>query len=62
MTLQQVSVKVGIDAGNLSRIERCKQSASPLLAEKLSKLFCGEISEIEILYPERYSTEIEKAA
>lgn len=56
LTLQQVSIQIGLDAGNLSRIERGKQAASPLIAEKLSKLFGGRISEIEILYPERFLT------
>lgn len=43
-----------IDTGNLSRIERGDQRPSPSLAENLSKVFDGEITEIHILYPERY--------
>lgn len=42
------------DTGNLSRIERGEQRASTLLAENLSKVFNGEITEMHILYPERY--------
>lgn len=44
-----------IDTGNLSRIERCEQRASPTTAEKLVRVFDGEITEIHILYPERYT-------
>ena len=56
LTLQQMAAFVGVDAGNLSRLERGMQGASLSLAEKISKLFHGKISEIEILYPERYLT------
>ncbi|MDG9784662.1 helix-turn-helix domain-containing protein [Metapseudomonas otitidis] len=44
-----------IDTGNLSRIERCEQRASPATAEKLAQVFDGELSELHILYPERYT-------
>lgn len=44
-----------IDTGNLSRIERGDQRPSPALAESLSKVFGGELTEIHILYPERYT-------
>lgn len=44
-----------IDTGNLSRIERCEQRASPTTAEKLVRVFDGEITEIHILYPERFT-------
>lgn len=54
LTLQEVGNVVGVDAGNLSRLERGVQKASLKLAEKISKLFQGRISELEILYPERY--------
>lgn len=45
------------DTGNLSRIERCEQRASATLAENLCRVFEGDISELHILYPERYRTE-----
>lgn len=54
-TLVEVSAAVGTDTGNLSRIENGKQKASPKLAEKLAHYFGHEITEIQILYPERYS-------
>ncbi|WP_443692631.1 helix-turn-helix domain-containing protein [Pseudomonas sp.] len=44
-----------IDSGNLSRVERGVQRASTTLAEKLSQVFDGEITEIHILYPERFT-------
>jgi transcriptional regulator with XRE-family HTH domain len=53
-TIVEVSRAVGTDPGNLSRIENGKQKASTELAEKLSKHFDGEITEIEILYPGRF--------
>lgn len=42
------------DNGNLSRIERCRQTASPALAETLCLVFGGELTELQILYPERF--------
>lgn len=56
LTLQLVADAVGIDTGNLSRIERGTQVPSKDLAEKLSKFFDGEVDEIQIIYPERFST------
>ncbi|EJY6033047.1 helix-turn-helix transcriptional regulator [Pseudomonas aeruginosa] len=43
-----------IDTGNLSRIERCEQRASPLMAEKLVRVFGDALTEMHVLYPERY--------
>lgn len=53
-TLAEVATAVATNTGNLSRIENGKQKASPNLAEKLAKHFGHEITEIQILYPERY--------
>ena len=55
MTIVQVSTATGIDPGNLSRIERGCQTPSKEVAEKLAKFFDNEVTEIQILYPERYS-------
>lgn len=55
MTIVQVSTATGIDPGNLSRIERGCQTPSKDVAEKLAKFFDNEVTEIQILYPERYS-------
>lgn len=54
-TIVEVGRAVETDPGNLSRIENGKQKASTDLAEKLSKHFSGEVSEMEILYPERFA-------
>ncbi|RRV29632.1 XRE family transcriptional regulator [Pseudomonas sp. o96-267] len=42
------------DVGALSRIERCLQTATPALAEKLCLAFGGELTELQILYPRRF--------
>ena len=55
-TLAQVALAVGTDAGNMSRIENGKQRASAELAEKLAKHFGYAITEIQILYPERFAS------
>lgn len=55
-TLGEVAKDVVIHPSNLSRIERGLQQASPELAADICKLeyFAGKISEMEILYPERF--------
>lgn len=58
-TLADVMARVAelgdrLDSGNLSRVERGEQKASPALAEKLAKVFEGDLTEIHILYPERF--------
>ncbi|HEY0963468.1 MAG TPA: helix-turn-helix transcriptional regulator, partial [Pseudomonadales bacterium] len=53
LTIQQVSQDVGIDAGNLSRIERGVQTPTVETAAALAAHF--GISELEILYPERFT-------
>lgn len=54
LTIAEVSRQTAIDVGNLSRIERGIQVTSLETAEKLSKFFGGKISEMQILYPQRY--------
>ena len=56
-TLVEVAASVGTDPGNLSRIERGVQQTSPDLAARLAKHFGYAITEIEILYPERFVEE-----
>jgi DNA-binding XRE family transcriptional regulator len=58
-TIVEVGRSVGVDPGNLSRIENGKQKASTELAEKLAKFFKGSITELEILYPERFDTDLQ---
>lgn len=50
------------DTGNLSRVERGKQRASAQLAENLCKVFEGRLTEIHVLYPERFESEDSSAA
>ena len=54
-TLQEVADAVGIDTGNLSRIERGLQVPSKDLTEKLAQYFNGEVTETQIIYPERFA-------
>ncbi|SDH23696.1 helix-turn-helix transcriptional regulator [Propionivibrio dicarboxylicus] len=54
-TLATVAASVQTDVGNLSRIENCKQKASPELAERLARHFGYAVTEIQILYPERFA-------
>lgn len=56
-SLAEVASAVGSDAGNLSRIEKATQRPSLKLAEELVKFFNFEITELEILYPERFCIE-----
>lgn len=55
-TIVEVCQAVSADPGNLSRIENGKQKASTELAEKLAKHFDNEITEMQILYPERFDS------
>lgn len=57
LTIQDVAKATEIDVGNLSRIERGKQVTSFVIAEKLSKFFKGKITEMQILFPQRFMTE-----
>ena len=53
-TIQQVAAAVGVDSGNLSRIERGVQVPGRELTEKLAKYFGNEVTETQIIYPERF--------
>lgn len=54
LSIHAVAEAVGTNPGNMSRIENGKQRASPGLAEKIAKYFGYAITEIQILYPERF--------
>jgi transcriptional regulator with XRE-family HTH domain len=62
VTLAEVARAIDSDTGNLSRIENGKQSASTKLAEQLSNYFDRSVTEIEILYPERFEQAPKAAA
>ena len=57
LTLKAVVDSVGGDTGNLSRLERAKQKATPDLAARLALFFKRKITEEQILYPERFMQE-----
>jgi len=50
----QVSSATGVDIGDMSRLERGIQTASKSVAEKLARFYAGELTEMHIIYPERY--------
>lgn len=58
-SLAEVATCVSSDPGNLSRIEKGLQKPSLKLAEQLTQFFNFEISEMELLYPERYMSELD---
>lgn len=55
LKITDVAHAVNCDPGYLSRVERGVHTASPELAEKLSRFYSGEITELQILYPKRYT-------
>ncbi|MGE1562106.1 helix-turn-helix domain-containing protein [Pantoea septica] len=62
LTISEVAIATELDVGNLSRIERGIQVTSLETAEKLSKFFKGKITEMQILYPQRYMSAADNAA
>lgn len=54
LSLEQVADAVGTDTGNLSRIERGQQVPSKVMAEKLAQYFGNQVTETQIIYPERF--------
>lgn len=52
VTINELSQAVGIDVGNLSRIERGLQRASFERAQRIADFFSNKISIMEIIYPE----------
>jgi transcriptional regulator with XRE-family HTH domain len=51
ITINELSQAVGIDVGNLSRIERGLQRVSLDRAQRIADFFSNEISVMEIIYP-----------
>lgn len=54
LTISDVAVATQLDVGNLSRIERGIQVTSLETAERLARYFGQQITEMQILYPQRY--------
>ncbi|OIV47822.1 transcriptional regulator [Sodalis sp. TME1] len=62
ITITQVARATKIDVGNLSRIERGIQLTSLKNAEKIAKFFNGKITEMQVLYPHKYTQLTDSAA
>lgn len=54
-SLDIVAEAVGTDKGNLSKIERGIRAPSRRLAEKLVEYYGPPLTEMHLLYPERYA-------
>lgn len=57
MTATSVAQAVRMDQSYYSKIENGRATASPEVAAKLAGFFAHEITEMQILYPERYEVE-----
>lgn len=57
LTLKQVADAVAMDPGNLSRVERGEQMPSKELVAALVKFFGNLVTELQIIYPERFDAE-----
>lgn len=58
LSIAQVSAAIGIDPGNLSRIERGWQIPGREVAAALADYYQGAINELQIIYPERYLSSV----
>ncbi len=56
-TLEDLAAEIGSDTGNLSRIERGEQVPSKELTDALVAYFEGEVTEMQIMWPERFVSE-----
>lgn len=54
VTLDEIAKVIKRNNGTISRIERAESQASPDTAALIVAFFNGAITELEILYPERY--------
>ena len=55
LTIQEVAIAIESDVGNLSRIERGLQVPTKPQVERLVEFFGGDVSETQIIWPERFS-------
>lgn len=62
LTLKAVAHAVSMDQGNLSRVERGEQVPSKELIEALFKYFDGAVTELEIIFPERFAKPSQEAS
>lgn len=54
LSIKEVADGAGVDVGNLSRLERGQLGASKQTAEQLARYYGHAVTEMQILYPERY--------
>ncbi|MET3122624.1 putative transcriptional regulator [Oxalobacteraceae bacterium GrIS 2.11] len=54
-TLKHVADSVDMDPANLSRVERGEQIPSKETVAALAKFFGHEVTEMQIIFPERYA-------
>ena len=54
VTIIEVSLAIGINNGNLSKLERGLNRASPDTAAALVAYYKGAINELHLIYPERF--------
>jgi len=54
VTTTEVSKAIGLNTGNISRLENGHNRPSPETAEKLVRYFNGALTELHLIYPERY--------
>lgn len=55
ITQPALAEALGIHQSYYSRVERGQKRCTPVLAQKISSYFGHSVSEMEILYPERYA-------
>jgi putative transcriptional regulator len=54
LTTVELGSLLSMDNGWISKLENGLNRPSPSAAEKISALFCGELTEIHLIYPERH--------
>jgi putative transcriptional regulator len=54
LTTVELGAMVGMDNGWISKLENGLNRPSPVAAEKLAAVFRNELSEMHLIYPERF--------
>lgn len=54
VTTTEISKVIGLNTGNISRLENGHNRPSPETAEKLVAYFNGALTELHLIYPERF--------
>ena len=61
ITSAEVARSIGCDKSHYGRVEKGEVKPSPELAAKIAAFFGHVVTEMQILYPERYVTQNEAA-